>query len=155
MLDNGGELMAEAFTLTFTVEKSPDEVFDAINNVRGWWSGQVSGETDRVGAEFSYRYAGVHHSRQRVTELLRGKRIVWHVFEAELSFVADPSEWKGTDIVFETAAKGRQTEVRFSHVGLHAKRECYANCSSAWSLLVSGNLRRLIDTGTDQPDALA
>jgi hypothetical protein len=39
------------FTLAILVDKSPKEAFDAINNVRGWWPGDIEGRTDRLGEE--------------------------------------------------------------------------------------------------------
>jgi hypothetical protein len=32
------------FTTTFSVDKTPREAFAAINNVRGWWSGQIGSD---------------------------------------------------------------------------------------------------------------
>jgi uncharacterized protein YndB with AHSA1/START domain len=31
-------LTSSDFTATFTVDRTPEEVFAAINDVRGWWS---------------------------------------------------------------------------------------------------------------------
>ena len=137
----------KSFTTTFLVDQDPGEVFDAINNVSGWWSGEIHGEAGRLGAEFTYDVPDVHHSRQRVTEFVPGKKIVWRVTEASLSFVKDKSEWVGTDIVFEINRKKDQTEVRFTHMGLEPNHECYNACSNAWGLLVNKNLRGHIMTG--------
>jgi uncharacterized protein YndB with AHSA1/START domain len=143
------------FATSFTVDQSPEEVFNAINNVRGWWSGEVEGETGRPGADFTYRYKNMHKSTQRVTEFVPGKKVVWHVTDAELTFVKDKKEWIGTDIVFEVSRKGGRTELRFTHVGLVPAFECYGGCSGAWGELVGRNLRNLITTGKIQPDVFA
>ena len=136
---------------SFFVDQTPTEVFNAINNVRGWWSERVEGDTDRMGAEFIYEVPGAHRTKQKITEFIPGKKIVWRVLDAHLSFVKDKSEWRGTEMVFEIAAKDDKTEVRFTHKGLVPAFECYNNCSNAWNLLVKGNLCRLIATGETQP----
>ncbi len=145
----------DGFTTSFTVDQTPNEVFTAIKNVRGWWSGEIDGDADRPAAQFTYRYKDIHRSTQQVTEFVPGKKIVWHVTDAELTFFKDKSEWIGTDIVFEIARKGGKTELHFTHVGLVPAFECYGGCSGAWGALVERNLRNLIATGKYQPDAFA
>jgi hypothetical protein len=148
-------MMKQGFTTSFSVDQTPQEAFAAINNVRGWWSGQIEGDTDKLGAEFTYRYKDVHLSKQKITEFIPGKKVVWRVLDSNLSFAKDKNEWNGTDIVFDISEKEGKTEVRFTHVGLVPEYECYGSCSNAWSMLVNGNLRKLITTGKSQPDAFA
>ena len=143
------------YSICFAVDQSPEQVFNAINNVRGWWSGEIEGEADKLGAEFTYRYQNMHRSKQKITDLVPNKKVVWHVLDSSLSFLKDRSEWTGTDIVFDVLAKDGKTEVRFTHVGLAPQIECYGSCSNAWGMLVNGNLRKLITTGKAQPDAFA
>jgi hypothetical protein len=143
------------FTASITVDQTSEEVFKAINNVRGWWSGEIEGNTDNLGGEFTYRYKDMHRSKQKIKEFIPGKRIVWHVTDAELGFVKNKTEWKGTDIIFEIARKGGKTELRFTHAGLVPAFECYGGCSGAWGALVETNLRKLITTGKNQPDLFA
>ncbi len=142
----------QSLTITFAVDQTPQEVFDAINNVRAWWSGEIDGSTDKLGEEWTYRYKDVHRTTQKITEFVPGKKVVWHVSDAQLNFVKDKTEWNGTDIVFEIARKGDKTEVRFTHVGLVPTFECYDGCSGAWGFYINDSLRNLITTGKGQPN---
>lgn len=141
-----------SFTTAFSVDQTPAEVFAAINNVRGWWSGEIDGDASQLNAEFGYRYKDVHFSKQKVTEFIPGKKVVWHVVDSNLSFANDKTEWTGTNVVFEISQKDGKTELRFTHAGLVPQFECYGSCSNAWGMLVNGNLRHLITTQKDQPD---
>lgn len=139
------------FTTSLLVEQSPKEVFNAINNVLGWWSGEIKGDTKNLNAEFTYRVPDTHYSKQKITEFIEGKKIVWHVLDASLTFVKNKDEWKGSDIIFEISRKDDQTKVNFTHRGLVPEYECYNACSNAWNMLINGNLRNLIITGLVQP----
>ncbi len=142
----------ESYTTSFTVDQSPEEAFAAINDVRGWWSGQIEGATDELDDEFTYRYEDVHYSKQRVTALIPGQRVAWHVVDGYLNFTEDKTEWTGTDITFDISERGDQTEVRFTHSGLLPQSECFDNCSNAWGFYINGSLRTLISTGQGQPN---
>jgi len=140
------------YTTTFVVDKSPEQVFNAINNVRAWWSGEIDGVTDKVGEEFTYKYKDLHRSVQKITELVPGKKVVWHVTDSNLDFVSNKTEWTGSDIVFNISEVKDGTELKFTHIGLMPENECYNSCSNAWGMLVNGNLRNLILTGQSQPN---
>jgi uncharacterized protein YndB with AHSA1/START domain len=145
--------MSSDFTAVFTVEQTPEEVFAAVNNVRGWWSGNIEGETDALGAEFTYRYQDVHYTRQKISEFVMNQRVVWHIEEAFLNFTEDPAEWVGTDVTFEITRTSDGTELRFTHRGLVPEFECFEACSSAWGFYVNASLRRLITSGEGEPNA--
>jgi Activator of Hsp90 ATPase homolog 1-like protein len=145
-------MTAKNYTASFTVHQSPDDVFAAVNNVRGWWSGEIDGHTDKLGAEFTYRYQDLHRSTQKIAEFVPGEKVVWHVLDAQINFVKDKDEWDGTDIVFEIARKGGKTEVRFTHVGLVPTIECYGKCAGAWGYYINESLRSLVTTGKGDPN---
>src|SRR5437868_5860052 len=93
------------YTRTFTVDQTPTEVFNAINNVRGWWSEEIEGDTDKPGAEFKYHFSDVHSCTMKITELIPSKKVVWHVLDNYFKFTKDKTEWIGNDIVFEISKK--------------------------------------------------
>jgi|tagenome__1003787_1003787.scaffolds.fasta_scaffold19754900_1 hypothetical protein len=145
-----------SYTTSITVDRAPDEVFAAVNDVRGWWSEEVEGRTDQVGAEFRYRghdeaNTVEHLATIRVEELVSGRRVVWRVLDNHFSFTHDQTEWKDTEIRFEISEKDGATEVRFTHAGLVPAHECYDVCSNAWGFYIGDSLRSLLTTGEGAP----
>jgi len=135
------------FTTTISVDQTPQEAFDAINNVRDWWPGEIEGNTTKLNDEFSYRYKKMHYSNQKLVEVIPGKKVIWLVTESSLNFVENKSEWTGTKIIFEIFEKDNKTQVRFTHQGLVPQFECFDACSNAWTDIIRDGLRALITTG--------
>jgi len=144
-------MQSKGFSTSFAVDQSPKEVFEAVNNVRGWWSENLDGNADELGATFKFQYKDIHRSTQKITELVSDKKVVWHVIDSRLNFVEDKAEWRGTDIVFEISKKNGKTELQFTHVGIVPEIECYDKCSRGWSIYVGESLRSLITTGKGSP----
>ena len=141
------------FTTTILVDNTPEEVFDAINNVRGWWSEEIDGSTDKLNSEFDYHYEDVHRCKIKIVELVPNKKIVWSVLDNYFKFTKDKSEWKGTKIIFDIVKKDNKTEMRFTHEGLVPAYECYEICRDAWTGYIQKSLRNFITTGKGQPNA--
>lgn len=134
-------------TYTYTVQQTPQQVFAAINNVRNWWAGDIEGSTSELGSEFTYSAGNVHTSTHRITESVPGKRVVWSIPSAQLTFLKDPAEWVGTEVIFDIVATADGTELTFTHKGLVPEIECFAACSDGWGFFINESLRHYMTTG--------
>ena len=140
------------FTTTLIVDQTPEEVFNVVRNVRGWWSGyyseEIKGDTEELNDEFSFRAGGgAHYSRQKLIEVIPNKKIVWLVTDSELDFLEKKDEWTGTKIIFDISTKVNKTQLVFTHDGLMPEIECYNACAPAWSQYLHNKLLPLITSG--------
>jgi hypothetical protein len=142
------------FTTTILVDQTPKEAFDAINNVRGWWSEEIEGSTDKLNAVFTYHYKDIHRCKMKLIEVVPGKKVAWLVMENYFNFTMDKSEWTGTTIIFDISQKDNKTQIRFTHQGLVPEYECFDICSNAWGQYIQQSLFNLITTGKGQPNPL-
>lgn len=135
------------YTTSILVNQSQAEIYEAVNNVRGWWQGEIKGNTDNINEVFSYQMTDVHFSKQKIVELIPNKRVAWLVTESNISFVENKDEWIDTQISFDISTVGKQTQLTFTHKGLTPELECYDNCSNAWGNLIQKSLYSLITNG--------
>jgi hypothetical protein len=145
------------FTTTLIVDQTPEEVFNVVRNVRGWWSGyyseEIKGDTEELNDEFSFRAGGgAHYSRQKLIEVIRNKKVVWLVTDSKLDFLEKKDEWTGTKVVFDISTKVNKTQLVFTHDGLMPEIECYNACAPAWSQYLHNKLLPLITSSNGNTD---
>ena len=145
-------MSAQDFTTTLIVDQSPEEVFNAVTNVRGWWSEQIDGNTAKLNDEFDYHYEDVHRCKIKLIEVIPNQKIVWLVEKNYFKFTEDETEWTDTKPTFEISEKDGKTELRFTHVGLIPDYECFDICRDSWTNYIQNSLKKLITTGKGQPN---
>lgn len=139
------------FTYTLSTDQTPKKVFQAINNVRAWWSGyyseEIKGGTEKLHDEFIFSAAGgAHVCTMKLVEVIPDEKVVWLVKDSELNFLENKDEWTGTKVIFEISRKGDKTQLVFTHDGLVPEVECYESCAPAWSQYLQNRLLPLINT---------
>lgn len=147
-------MSAKDFTTTILVDHSPEEVFKAVQNVRGWWSEEIEGNTAELNDEFDYHYEDVHRCRIKLVEVILNQKIVWFVEQNYFKFTEDKTEWTGTNPTFEINEKDGKTELTFTHFGLVPEYECFEICRDAWTTYIQKSLKSLIETGKGTPNGI-
>jgi hypothetical protein len=142
------------FTLTLLLDQTPKEAFDAINNVRGWWTENLTGTNKTPHHHIALRFPHEHDSTHKIEEVRPDTHVLWLVTDSHLSDLKDNTQWPGTQISVEISTHRNKTQVRFTHEGLIPTVECFGACSNAWTDYVRGSLLSLITIGKGQPDAI-
>ena len=143
---------SKSYTVSFTVDQSPEEVFQAVLDPRAWWSRGIEGGTKERGDEFVFKVADVHRSVQKLVEVIPNERVVWEVIESDMTFLKQRDEWTGTKIVFVISKENGRTKLTFTHEGLAPGVECYKFCAPSWDQYIPGSLYKLITTGIGTPN---
>lgn len=139
------------FSTTILVDQSPQDIFNAVNNVRAWWSATAKGNTTDLHDEFMVDF-GSHWWAFRIIETVPSQKVVWQVSGSYMPWNEDKHEWTGTTLSFEISPKGAQTQLQFTHIGLVPQFSCFDGCSKGWSGYINVSLKNLITTGIGTPD---
>jgi len=136
------------YTSTIEVARSAKEVFNSINDVTKWWSKDFEGSSSKLNDEFIINHPDQHYSKQKLVEVIPGKKIVWLVTESKLNWIKDnKEEWTNTKMIFEITTKDDKTVLHFTHEGLVPEKECYAMCEKGWDIVIKEWLFHFITVG--------
>jgi hypothetical protein len=67
-------MSSKNFSTYILVDKSPREAFQAINNVRDWWTENVKGNSQKLNDEFTVQFGDVHKSQTAISILSKTKK---------------------------------------------------------------------------------
>jgi len=145
-----GGMKNKNYTATIEIAKSPTAVFNQVNDVSTWWAtkefkGQYEGQSTKLNDEFIVKFGDAHYSKQKLVEVIPGKKVVWLVTDSKINWIEnDKTEWTNTKMVFELTPKGDGTVLTFTHEGLVPEQECYSKCVQGWNMLITDKLYNLI-----------
>jgi len=102
--------------VTIDLPKTPDQVFNDLVDLTQWWPEDFIGDEIQLDTEFVFKTGDGHISKNKVVELVPGKRLVWLTTSSRRK--SDGFDWSGTKFIFDLAARGDHTELTFTYDGV-------------------------------------
>jgi hypothetical protein len=136
---------------SITVNVRAQEVFKSINSVSDWWTKVFEGYSEKLNDVFTVRF-GETFITMKIIELVRYKKILWHVIDCNKHWLQNKKEWKDTKLSWEISPEKNATHIDFTHIGLVPGIECYNGCEKAWNFYVKESLFKLLTEGKGSPE---
>ncbi|HEV3224125.1 MAG TPA: SRPBCC domain-containing protein [Puia sp.] len=109
------------YTVEIEVEKSPNDVFNNLINLKKWWPEDFEGEDIKLNSEFIFTTGDSHYSKNKVIEFVPNEKLVWLATESIRK--TDNFDWTGTKMIFELTHKDNYTIVKFTYDGVVLENE--------------------------------
>jgi uncharacterized protein YndB with AHSA1/START domain len=142
---------SEDFTAVLSLPADPAAVsalFTSAAGVSSWW-GPTEGDGE-VGGTLVTSFGEYGVNAMRVLEA-GPNRVVWEsVAPVGAAPTAHMHEWLGTTVEFDVVPRDATTELRFRHVGLTPRLECFGECVAGWTHFMT-SIQRYAETGTGTP----
>ena len=108
-------MVHQKYTVSINVPKSPGEVFSCINAPAKWWPEDFEGKSADLNDEFTFTSGNSHYSKNKVIELIPGRKVVWLVTYSLRK--TDNFCWTNTRYIFELLPKDDTTLLEFTYDG--------------------------------------
>lgn len=139
------------YTANITVSENQQAAFNAINQIKGWWTVVMEGNSTKLNDVFTVRF-GETFIKIQVVDLVAGKKIAWKVIDGYKHWINNHREWHGTRMNWEINEDREGTTVQFTHIGLAPGMECYEGCEKAWDFYIKTSLFALLEEGIGRPE---
>jgi hypothetical protein len=139
------------YSTTISVPVTATQAYEAINNVRAWWSTIFEGDSQHPNDIYTVRF-GETYITIKVTELIPDQKISWLVTDCHKHWLKDKKEWVNTSMTWEISTDNGTTQIHFTHHGLVPELECYNGCEKGWNYYIHESLYKLLTEGKGLPE---
>lgn len=139
------------YKTSISVNAPVEEAFERITQVSEWWTKNFEGSSKKLNDVFTVRF-GETFVTAKLTEVVKNKKILWHITDCNLHWIENKKEWKDTEVSFEISKNKNSTQIDFTHIGLKPDIECYNDCTTGWNQYVHESLLKLITEKKGLPD---
>lgn len=143
----------ENFKKTITVQATATAVYHALTQeITQWWTSMFEGSANQQGDTFTICFGDTIFKTLLVQELISQQKVVWLVTNALLDIpeLENKTEWINTKIIWDIAAKAKETEIQLTHIGLNPQVACYDVCANGWHNFTD-SLTAFVNTGKGKP----